>query len=120
MTAYIAIRAGTFEQLIPIRTITCTWNCGIKAMSGLAPARLDVTNKSQANNTWQDYVFDVPSIAHKRSVRVAFVVATDNAYATTFYVDNVYPMVRHLVPDYHGKNWAATKVQPRSSTCTRR
>ena len=78
----------------------------------IGEAYLDVTNKSHPNNTWQDYTFDVSSIAHKRSVRVAFKVITDGANPTTFYVDNVSPMVRHLVPYYHGKTWAASKSSP--------
>ncbi len=43
----------------------------------IGTASLDITNKSHPNNTWQDYSFDVSSIAHKRSVRVAFKVITD-------------------------------------------
>ena len=73
---------------------------------------LDVTNKSHPNKTWHDYNFDISSIAHKRIARVAFKVITDSANPTTFYVDNVSPLVRHLVPYYHGKNWTATKSSP--------
>ena len=37
---------------------------------------------------------------------------TNDTDTTTFYVDNVFPMVRHLIPYYHGKNWATTKTSP--------
>ncbi len=78
----------------------------------IGTAQLDVNNLSHANNTWQDYTFDISSVAPKRTARVAFRVVTDSANPTTFYVDNVSPMVRHLVPYYHGKNWATTKTSP--------
>ncbi len=111
MTAYIAFRVyvSTTDPNPNDHLYVELWD---QSNTRIGTASLDVTNKSQANNTWQDYVFDVSSVAHKRSVRVAFMVATDNAYATTFYVDSVYPMVRHLVPYYHGKNWATTKSSP--------
>jgi hypothetical protein len=78
----------------------------------IGSAQLDVNNKSQANNTWQDYSFNVSSVAPRRTARVAFRVVTDSANPSTFYVDNVSPMVRHLVPYYHGKTWAARKSSP--------
>jgi hypothetical protein len=74
--------------------------------------QLDINNLSHPSGTWKTYSFDVSSIAHKRSVRAAFKVVNDGAEPTTFYVDNVFPMVRHLAPYYHGKNWAATKTSP--------
>ena len=55
----------------------------------IGTASLDITNRSHPNNTWREYRFDVSSIAHKRSVRVAFKVITDGVNPTTFYVDNV-------------------------------
>jgi hypothetical protein len=78
----------------------------------IGSAQLDITNLSHPNGTWNTYSFDVSSIAPGRSARVAFKVVNDGADVTTFYVDNVYPMVRHLTPYYHGPNWSATKTSP--------
>lgn len=77
--------------------------------------QLDVNNLSQPNNTWKNYTFNVSSIAHKKSVRVAFRVVNDSTPGTptTFYVDNVEMRVRHLIPRYHGINWGlATASNP--------
>ncbi len=72
--------------------------------------QLDVDNLSQPNNTWKDYTFNISSIAHKKSVRVAFRVVNDSnpGTPTTFFVDNVKINVRHLIPRYHGINWGQT------------
>ena len=85
------------------------WN---QSNQRIGTAQLDVSNKSQTNNTWLTYNFDVSSVAPGQTVRVAFRVVTDGANQTTFYVDNVFPWVRHLVPYYHGTNWVATKTSP--------
>lgn len=71
---------------------------------------LDINNLSHPNNTWKDYTFNVSSIAHKKSVRVAFRVVNDSTAGTptTFFVDNVKINVRHLIPRYHGINWGLT------------
>ena len=111
VTSYVAIRVyiSTTDPKPNDHLYVELWD---QSNARIGTAQLDVNNKSHANNTWRDYTFDVSSIAHKRSVRVAFKVVTDATYQTTFYVDNVYPMVRHLIPYYHGPNWAATKSSP--------
>ncbi len=78
----------------------------------LGTTQYEINNLSGANGTWQNYTFNFSSIAPKRSVRVAFRVVTDGVNPTTFYVDNVSPMVRHLIPYYNGKTWATTKTSP--------
>ncbi len=79
----------------------------------IGTAQLDINNLDSPG-TWKTYSFDVSSIAPGRSIRVAFKVVTDSANPTTFYVDNVFPMVRHLMPYYHGKTatWTSTKTSP--------
>ena len=70
----------------------------------IGTAQLDINNRD-APGTWKTYSFNVSSIAPGRSIRVAFKVVNDGADPTSFYVDNVFPMVRHLMPYYHGPNW---------------
>ncbi len=66
----------------------------------LGGTQVDITNRSQNDNTWQTYTFDVSGFAPGKSVRVAFRATTDAASPTTFYVDATSVKVRHLIPKY--------------------
>ena len=73
----------------------------------IGSARMDISNLSHPSNTWQSYRFDISSVAHEQSPRVTFRVVNDGAEPTTFYVDDAYLFVRHLIPNYESPDYIA-------------
>jgi hypothetical protein len=67
----------------------------------------DINNLSHPANTWQTYRFDISSVAHEQSPRVTFRVVNDATGASTFYVDDVFLYVRHLIPNYESPTYFA-------------
>lgn len=71
----------------------------------------DITNLAHTNKTWKTYQFDVSNVAPERQIRVAFRVSTNSSNITTFYVDNVKPYVRHLIPKYQSNTFSDPYVK---------
>jgi hypothetical protein len=74
-------------------------------------ASLDVTNLAHTNKTWKTYQWDVSSFGLEKTVRVAFRVTGNASNATTFYVDDVKPFVRHLIPKYQNASYSDPYVK---------
>jgi hypothetical protein len=74
------------------------WDTSNRKIPG---GEIDITNLAHTNRTWKTYTFDIDSFGLAKTVRVALRVTTNGSGETTFYVDDIKPKFRHLIPKYH-------------------